>query len=173
MPEWHLSNYWLNCSIYATHLQFGPRTSFWFRYDSVLVRLYISYYYPGLHTYGICVDNIATTTSTGEKVKQHTKAHRWGHWLEGPRREKVSLHPSRRFKMGKALNNHFLLRTWNRDDLLFFSLASMPVGGYYTTNLSLILDPFNLQAGQPSWTYMIFFIYVLGSNAPPWSSVCN
>ena len=68
-------------------------------------------YYPGLHTYGIRVDNITTTTSTGEKVKQHTKAHRWGHWLEGPRREKVSLQHSRRFKMGKALNNYFLLRT--------------------------------------------------------------
>ena len=67
--------------------------------------------YPGFHSYGIRVDTTTTTTITGEKVKHTTKAHRWGHWLEGPRREKFSLHPNRRFKMGTALNNYFLYRT--------------------------------------------------------------
>ena len=68
--------------------------------------------YPGFHTYGLWIKcGVDTTTITGEKVKHTTKAHRWGHWLEGPRREKFSLHPSRRFKMGTALNNYFLYRT--------------------------------------------------------------
>ena len=67
--------------------------------------------YPGFHTYGIRVETITTTSITGEEEKQHIRAHRWGHWLEGPRREKVSLQHSRRFKLGKALNNYFLHRT--------------------------------------------------------------
>ena len=67
--------------------------------------------YPGFHTYGIRVDTVTTTDSNGEQVKTHTRAHRWGHWLEGPRREKINLQHNRRFVMGKALNNYFLYRT--------------------------------------------------------------
>ena len=67
--------------------------------------------YPGFHTYGIRVDTVTTTDSYGEEVKTHRRAHRWGHWLEGPRREKMSLQHNRRFVLGKALNNYFLYRT--------------------------------------------------------------
>ena len=67
--------------------------------------------YPGFHTYGIRVDTLTTTDSNGEEVKTRRKVHRWGHWSEGPRREKVTLQPDRRFIMGKALNNYFLHRT--------------------------------------------------------------
>ena len=67
--------------------------------------------YPGFHTYGLRVDNITTTDDHGVEVKQHTKSHRWGHWAEGPRREKFTLTHDRKFKMGHALNNYFLYRT--------------------------------------------------------------
>ena len=67
--------------------------------------------YPGFHTYGLRVDNITTTDDHGVEVKQHTKSHRWGHWAEGPRREKFTLTTDRKFKMGQALNNYFLYRT--------------------------------------------------------------
>ena len=67
--------------------------------------------YPGFHTYGIRVETITTTDGNGEEVKTRRKAHRWGHWVEGPRREKIMLKPDRGFVMGKALNNYFLYRT--------------------------------------------------------------
>ena len=73
--------------------------------------------YPGFHTYGVRVDTITTVASNGEEVKTRTKSHRWGHWLEGPRREKITLAHDRRFKMGKALNNYFIQRTISTAEL--------------------------------------------------------
>ena len=66
--------------------------------------------YPGLHTYGTRTQSVTYADKNGKKVT-HTKAHRWEHWDEGPRREKYTLRLDRKFKMAKAINNYFLYQT--------------------------------------------------------------
>ena len=66
--------------------------------------------YPGLHTYGTRTESVKYTDRSGRKVL-HTKAHRWEHWEEGPRRDKYTLRVDRKFKMAKAINNYFLYQT--------------------------------------------------------------
>ena len=52
-----------------------------------------------------------TLDSSGQQQKQHIRSHRWEHWQETLRRDKVTLRLDRRFKMGIALNNYFITRT--------------------------------------------------------------
>ena len=67
--------------------------------------------YPGFHTYGVRKDTTSIVNTYGQEDRLKTKDHRWGHWVETARREKMPLRVERRFKMGLALNNYFTVRT--------------------------------------------------------------
>ena len=68
-------------------------------------------YYPRFHTYGVRTSTRVSKDRYGKEQKYHVKYHRWEHWREEDR--VTMLHPrnDRRFKMGQAVNNYFVLRT--------------------------------------------------------------
>ena len=66
--------------------------------------------YPAFHSYGTRTQAVTISDKHGRKVI-HSKAHRWEHWEEGPRRQKYTLRLDRKFKMAKAINNYFLCQT--------------------------------------------------------------
>ena len=68
-------------------------------------------YYPGFHSYGTRKDSSTYLDSAGQEQKHHYRSHRWEHWEEARRRDKVTLRQDRKFKMGMALNNYFITRT--------------------------------------------------------------
>ena len=68
-------------------------------------------FYPGFHSYGTRKVTDTYTDITGQQQKQHYRSHRWEHWQETLRRDKVTLRLDRKFKMGNALNNYFITRT--------------------------------------------------------------
>ena len=67
--------------------------------------------YPRFHTYGV---RTATRSSHGRYGHLHqftVKSHRWEHW-DGPiKAKKFHLRGDRKFKMGSAVNNYFILNT--------------------------------------------------------------
>ena len=67
--------------------------------------------YPGFHSYGTRKSVTTVTDAEGNRQLRHCRAHRWEHWVESARREKLTLRPDRKFKMGKAFNNFFLYKT--------------------------------------------------------------
>ena len=68
-------------------------------------------FYPRFHTYGIRTSTRTTTDLFGNVKSYHVKLHRWEHWREQDRTRMLHLRDDRRFKMGRAVNNHFILRT--------------------------------------------------------------
>ena len=66
--------------------------------------------YPAFHSYGTRTQAVTVSDKNGKRVI-HTKAHRWEHWEEGPRRQKYTLRLDRKFKMVKAINNYFIYQT--------------------------------------------------------------
>ena len=67
--------------------------------------------YPCFHTYGTRKTTRSVINAQGDTELQHVRGHRWEHWAEQARREKVTLRVDRRFKLGKAINNYFVYRT--------------------------------------------------------------
>ena len=68
-------------------------------------------YYPRFHTYGVRTSTRVSKDRYGKQQKYHVKYHRWEHWREEDRVTMLHLRNDRRFKMGKAVNNYFVLRT--------------------------------------------------------------
>ena len=68
-------------------------------------------FYPRFHTYGIRTSTRSTTDMYGNVKSYHVKLHRWEHWREQDRANMLHLRNDRRFKMGRAVNNYFILRT--------------------------------------------------------------
>ena len=67
--------------------------------------------YPRFHTYGVRTATRFYTDVYGYEHQTHLKTHRWEHWEEASRSNKLSLKPDRKFKMGTALNKYFALNT--------------------------------------------------------------
>ena len=67
--------------------------------------------YPSFHTYGMRVGSENVVDNDGRRRKVRTKSHRWEHWKEAAKRDKLHLREDRRFKLGKAVNNYFVYRT--------------------------------------------------------------
>ena len=68
-------------------------------------------YYPRFHTYGVRTSTRVSKDRYGKQQKYHVKYHRWEHWREEDRVTMLPLRNDRRFKIGKAVNNYFVLRT--------------------------------------------------------------
>lgn len=71
--------------------------------------------YPSFHTYGTRKSREVVKDSEGKDQLHHFRAHRWEHWHENGRRDKLTLRVDRLYKLGKALNNYFLYRTMPED----------------------------------------------------------
>ena len=67
--------------------------------------------YPRFHTYGVRTATRFYTDVYGYEHQTHLKTHRWEHWEEASRSNKLNLKPDRKFKMGTALNKYFALNT--------------------------------------------------------------
>ena len=67
--------------------------------------------FPGFHSYGTRKSTIKTRDEYGDIQLQHMFCHRWEHWQEVGRRDKLTLRPDRLLKMATALNKYFLVRT--------------------------------------------------------------
>ena len=67
--------------------------------------------FPGFHSYGTRKSTVNTRDEYGERQVQHMHSHRWEHWQETARRDKLTLRPDRILKMAAALNKYFLVRT--------------------------------------------------------------
>ena len=68
-------------------------------------------FYPRFHTYGVRTSSRTFTDRYGNKHVYSVKYHRWEHWREEDRANMLHLRNDRRFKMGQAVNNYFILRT--------------------------------------------------------------
>ena len=68
-------------------------------------------FYPRFHTYGVRTSTRATKDRYGNQHNYSVKYHRWEHWRENEKVNMLHLRNDRRFKMGKAVNNYFVLRT--------------------------------------------------------------
>ena len=67
--------------------------------------------YPRFHTYGVRTSNRKKVDMFGDEHVDHIKTHRWEHWDEKNRIDKLNLIPERKFKMGTALSKYFSLNT--------------------------------------------------------------
>ena len=67
--------------------------------------------FPGFHSYGTRKSSYKSWDEFGQVQVQHFKCHRWEHWQEAARRDKLTLRPDRLLKMAVALNNYFITRT--------------------------------------------------------------
>lgn len=67
--------------------------------------------YPGFHKYGMRMVTRKYTDKYGQEHHRVIKKHRWEHWRESERSQKLHLTNERRFKMGKAVNEYFIIRT--------------------------------------------------------------
>ena len=67
--------------------------------------------YPGFHTYGVRTATRSYTDEYGQVHQRKIKAHRWEHWRESDPARMLHLRNDRRFKMGIAVNNYFILNT--------------------------------------------------------------
>ena len=67
--------------------------------------------YPGFHTYGVRKSTKVRFDRYGQQYTTVVKSHRWEHWREQDPAYMLHLRNDRRFKMGKAINNYFILNT--------------------------------------------------------------
>ena len=68
-------------------------------------------YYPGFHTYGTRTCSIEIEDHHQNIIKTNIISHRWEHWNENYKREKITLRTDRIFKIAIAINNYFHERT--------------------------------------------------------------
>ena len=73
-------------------------------------------FYPRFHTYGVRKDTRYYYDRYGYRHQYEKRSHRWEHWLESAKREKLHLRDDRRMKMGSAVNEYFIQRTINSRD---------------------------------------------------------
>ena len=66
---------------------------------------------PGFHTYGVRRVTRTWTDVFGQVTQRQIKQHRWEHWRETSPTRMLHLTNERRYKMGAAINNYFVLRT--------------------------------------------------------------
>ena len=66
---------------------------------------------PGIHKYGMRVVTRRRWDKFWQEHQRHIRKHRWEHWREADRRYMLHLMNERRMKMGKAINDFFILRT--------------------------------------------------------------
>lgn len=66
---------------------------------------------PGFHKYGTRRLTRKHTDLYGQVHHRDILKHRWEHWRESDRKRMLHLTNDRRFKMGKALNEYFVIRT--------------------------------------------------------------
>ena len=67
--------------------------------------------YEGIHKFGMRVMTRKTKDRYGNEQHRHIRKHRWEHWRESDKRRMLHLSNDRRFKLGKAINEYFVLRT--------------------------------------------------------------
>ena len=67
--------------------------------------------YPSFLTYGTRKSIEMVKDDDGKEQLNHIRAHRWEHWQEQARRDKVTLRVDRLYKLAKAVNNYLLYRT--------------------------------------------------------------
>ena len=67
--------------------------------------------YVRFHTYGVRTDTKNVYDQYGQLHQRVVKYHRWQHWRESNPANMLHLKNHRRFKMGTALNNYFILNT--------------------------------------------------------------
>ena len=67
--------------------------------------------YVRFHTYGVRKDTKNVYDQYGQLHQRVVKYHRWQHWRETNPANMLHLKNHRRFKMGTALNNYFILNT--------------------------------------------------------------
>ena len=67
--------------------------------------------YVGIHKFGMRVMTRKTKDRYGNEQHRHIKKHRWEHWRESDKTRMLHLNNDRRFKLGKAINEYFVLRT--------------------------------------------------------------
>ena len=67
--------------------------------------------YPRFHTYGIRTATRRSRDVFGQEHHRRIKSHRWEHWEDLDPSRMLNLRNERRFKMGKAANNYFILKT--------------------------------------------------------------
>ena len=67
--------------------------------------------YPGFHTYGVRTATRSYRDEYGQVHQRVTKTHRWEHWRESDPARMLHLRNDRRFKMGTAVNNYFIMNT--------------------------------------------------------------
>ena len=70
-------------------------------------------FYPRFHTYGVRKATRYHYDRYGYKHQYAVKSHRWEHWLESAKTDKLHLREDRRIKMGSAVNEYFIQRTTN------------------------------------------------------------
>ena len=68
-------------------------------------------FFPNFHTYGVRTATRRHRDVYGQEHHRHIKAHRWEHWLQTDPARMLHLTNDRRYKMGKAINTYFILRT--------------------------------------------------------------
>ena len=67
--------------------------------------------YPGFHTYGVRKSTKVMFDRYGQQYQTMVKSHRWEHWREQDPAYMLHLRNDRRFKMGQAINNYFIINT--------------------------------------------------------------
>ena len=65
----------------------------------------------GFHTYGVRKATRQYQDQYGQIHQYETRSHRWEHWREEQPDRMLHMRDHRRFKMGTALNNYFVLNT--------------------------------------------------------------
>ena len=70
-------------------------------------------FYPRFHTYGVRKATRSYYDRFGQYHQYDEKSHRWEHWLETAKAEKLHLRDDRKMKMGSAVNEYFIQRTIN------------------------------------------------------------
>ena len=67
--------------------------------------------YLGIHKYGLRVVTRRRVDRYGQEHQRHIQKHRWEHWRESDRKNMLHLTNERRMKIGRAINDPFILRT--------------------------------------------------------------
>ena len=66
--------------------------------------------YLGIHKYGLRVVTRKRKDRYGQEHQRKIQKHCWEHWREQKRRNMLHLANERRMKMGKAINDYFIIR---------------------------------------------------------------
>ena len=67
--------------------------------------------YPGFHTYGVHKSTEVMFDQYGQQYQTVVKSHFWERWREQDRASMLHLRNDKRFNMGTAINNYFIINT--------------------------------------------------------------